>query len=134
MFILDTMVVSEGFKLRPSPTVVPWLNRTEPASLFVSVLTFGEIEAGIEKKRRSDGAFDRLEEWLEGTRIRYEDRTLPITTSIAMRWGRLHMSLQRKDPDLLIAATALEHDLAVVTRNVRHFEPTGVKLLNPYEA
>lgn len=128
------MVISEGFKSRPSPEVTRWMNARKSTDLFVSVLTFGEIEAGIEKKRQNDEAFDRLETWLLETRAKYDTRALPITTAVALRWGRLSTSLKRRDLDLLIAATALEHDLTVATRNVRHFEPTGVKLCNPYEA
>lgn len=78
-------------------------------------------------------AFQRLSDWAIETRREFRDRTLAVTIDVAMRWGELYMRLKRRDTDLLIAATALEHDLTVVTRNIRHFEPTGVKLFNPYE-
>ena len=134
MFLLDTMVISEGFRIRPVPSVVRWLRSVDSAHLFVSVVTFGEIEAGIEKQRRADAAFRPIENWLDETRILYETRTLPITTAVAMCWGRMVTQLHRRDMDVFIAATALEHDLTVVTRNTRQFEPTGAKLLNPYES
>ena len=103
--------------------------------MFVSALTFGEIAAGLEKQRSAKTvAFSRLSAWLDETRRVYETQTLAISVEIALRWGVMSMQLRRRDMDLLIAATALEHDLTVVTRNVRHFEPTGAKLLNPYES
>ncbi|KAB0676429.1 type II toxin-antitoxin system VapC family toxin [Aureimonas leprariae] len=135
MFLLDTMVFSENFKTRPNPDVVDWLRQTGGGPLRVSVLTFGEVAAGVEKQRSRDvRAFQRLSDWLDRTRRDYERRTLPFSTEIALRWGALSMQLKRRDLDLFIAATALEHDLTVVTRNVRHFAPTGAKLFNPYEA
>jgi predicted nucleic acid-binding protein len=66
-------------------------------------------------------------------RALYEERTLPVTVEVALRRGSLYTRLGRRDMDLLIAATALEHDLTIVTRNIRHFKPTGAKLPNPYE-
>lgn len=134
MLLLDTMIVPESFKARPEANVVGWLKSHDPVHLYVSVITFGEISAGIEKQRLSNvDAFQRLSDWAIETRREFRDRTLAVTTDVAMRWGELYMRLRRRDTDLLIAATALEHDLTVVTRNIRHFEPTGVKLFNPYE-
>lgn len=134
MHLLDTMVLSENFKRHPHPPVVEWLRSADQASLFVSVITFGEIAIGIEKKRLADEVFfGKLTDWLDETRRDFEPRTLPITTVVAMRWGTLAMQLRRRDTDILIAATALEHDLTIVTRNIRHFAPTGAKLFNPYE-
>jgi predicted nucleic acid-binding protein len=72
-------------------------------------------------------------EWLEGILTDYSERILPITTSTMRVWGPLTYDLRNTNPDLLIAATALEHNLTVVTRNIRHFEPTGAKLFSPYE-
>lgn len=129
------MVLSERGKRRPDEHVGRWFRTVGDDQLLTSVIVFGEIAAGIAKKRATDPAFaDRLAEWSEATRLEFLDRTLPVTTAVALRWGELSIVLKRRDLDLLIAATALEHDLTVVTRNVRHFEPTGVKLLNPYEA
>lgn len=132
-YLLDTMVVSEGFKKSPTLSVVTWLNQENPASLAVSVITFGEIAAGVEKQRLNDPvAFRRIDAWLQLTQAEFHDRTLPVTAPVAIHWGALYQRLRRRDTDLLIAATALEHDLTLVTRNVRHFEPTGVRLFNPY--
>jgi toxin FitB len=132
MYLLDTMVVSEQRKRTPESSVLAWLGAVDVASLYVSSITFGEIAAGLEKKGIDPVFRDRLKDWLLETRRHFRHRTLDITTDIAVRWGRMYMRLRRSDMDLLIAATALEHDLILVTRNVRHFEPTGVKLLNPY--
>lgn len=135
MFLLDTMVLSELGKRNPTPLVVAWLDRTPVENLYASVVSFGEIAMGIEMKRASDPVFcDRLDQWSSEARLTFMERTMPITTDVALRWGSLAMRLRRRDMDLLIAATALEHDLTVVTRNTKHFEPTGAKLLNPYES
>lgn len=85
------------------------------------------------RRRTVDPRFaDWLEEWSRAVRKRYADRTLPVTLAIAMRWGELCTVLKRRDVDLLIAATALEHGLTVATRNVRHFQATEVSFVNPY--
>jgi toxin FitB len=134
-YLLDTMVVSERGKRRPVERVTMWLDDSGRDVAFVSVVTFGEIAAGIAMKRQSDPVFAAsLERWATGTRLDLGERILPVTMAVALRWGELMARLQRRDLDLLIAATAIEHDLVVATRNVRHFEPTGAKLFNPYEA
>lgn len=133
MYLLDTMVVSEMRRPEPNRGVVQWIEDADWDGLFVSVLTFGEIAAGLEKGGIDPVFRDRLALWLDETCLAFSDRTLAVTTAIALRWGAMYMRLKRRDMDLLIAATALEHDLILVTRNVRHFEPTGVKLLNPYQ-
>ncbi|MBE7186624.1 MAG: type II toxin-antitoxin system VapC family toxin [Methylobacterium mesophilicum] len=135
MFLLDTMVLSEAGKRRSNAAVVQWMDDHDADGLYVSTITFGEIFDGIERKRKLDPVFaTRLDRWAADTRYEYRERTFPVTTEIALRWGALSAALGRRDLDLFIAATALEHDLTVVTRNVRHFEPTGAKLFNPYEA
>lgn len=134
MFLLDTMIVSENFKRQPDPNVVEWFQSTSPERLLVSVITFGEIAAGVEKLRQGNTATsERLQAWLAGIRADYANRTIGISADVAIRWGGLYVRLKRRDTDLLFAATALEHDLTLVTRNVRHFESTGVRLLNPYQ-
>ena len=134
MFLLDTMVISETGKRTPDPRIQSWIEATNQDLLYLSVISLGEIAAGIEAKRLSDPLFSRrLDQWSTDLRNDFRKRTFSITTEIALRWGRLIVLLKRRDMDLLIAATALEHDLTVVTRNIRHFEPTGAKLLNPYE-
>ena len=135
MTLLDTVVLSELRKQNPSKKVLAWL-RTQPAEqLFISVVSLGEIERGIVKVQKTDAAFAvGLALWLEDTVLLYGDHILPVTAPIARRWGRLSAELGHEGADLLIVATALEHGLTVATRNVRHFKPSGVKVVNPFAA
>lgn len=133
MFLLDTVIVSELCKHTPNAGVASWALAQPDASLFLSVVTLGEIERGIEKQRRDDTAFaNALEIWLEGLARAYADRILPITPAIARRWGRLSARIGHDGADVLIAATAQVHGLTVVTRNIGHFQPTGVRVVNPF--
>lgn len=132
MFLIDTVVLSELRKANPDSNVMGWFEGHDD-DLYLSVVTVGEIERGIGKQRRDDPRFAaRLEEWLDQVLISYGDHILPVNIGIARRWGRLTDALGRGDADVLIAATAIEHGLTVVTRNLRHFEGTGAVALNPY--
>jgi toxin FitB len=134
-YLLDTMVLSEAIKRRPEPRVIAWLERVASADAFVSALSIGEIERGIAQARRTSGPFaDQLMAWLGQILTVYGDRILVVDVAVARRWGCLCEAIGHAGTDLLIAATALEHGLTVVTRNRRHFEPTQVAILNPYEA
>lgn len=135
MFLLDTVVLSELRKppRRRSRNVVRWIGTVSSQDLFVSVVTIGEIERGIERQRKSDPRFaGDLEAWLDVVLRAYGDRVLPITVAVARRWGRLSQRIGNKGLDLAIAATALEHGLAVATRNVADFAPTGVAVVDPF--
>ena len=93
----------------------------------------GEIERGIFRQRKRDPSFaQELARWLDRALAWYEDRVLAVDIPTARRWGQLSGALGHDSADLVIAATALEHGLTVVTRNARHFESTGVALLNPF--
>ncbi|HWG06531.1 MAG TPA: type II toxin-antitoxin system VapC family toxin [Beijerinckiaceae bacterium] len=132
MYLLDTNVLSALRRSRDR-TVHAWTNRVPPSDLFVSVVTIGEIELGIEFQRKRNADFAReLEGWLDIILGVYGERILPMTVGIARRWGRLAVQTGNKGLDLAIAATALEHGLTIVTRNVSHFEPTGVTVFNPF--
>ena len=102
------------------------------ADLHLSVVTVGEIERGITQQQRNNPPFAQdLAHWLDRVLGWYGDRILPVDSATARRWGRLSAIHGHDSADLLIAATALEHGLTVVTRNVRHFEPTGVPVVDP---
>lgn len=131
MFLLDTVVISELRKARRDPGVVAWISAAEPGSLYLSVVTVAEIERGIERARPRDAGFaEARSDWRDGLLRLYVEHLLPVTVSIARRCGRLSAALGHDGADLMIAATALDHGLTVVTRNVRDYRPTGVALLN----
>ena len=110
-----------------------WINSVAPTTLFFSAVTIAEIERGIERERSIDPKFAaELASWLDVTLRAYGERILPLTVAIARRWGRLAAQIGNRELDLAIAATALEHGLTLVTRNVSHFTPTGVATLNPF--
>ena len=129
--LLDTVIVSELRRARPDPGVTRWMSKQADDQLYLSIVTLGEVERGIEKRRADDPEFAAtLAAWLENLARLYADRILPVTPAIARRWGRLSAQLGHDCADLLIAATALTHGLAVVTRNTKHFEPAGVAVVN----
>ena len=129
------MVLSEARKRRANPGVMGWLRAKDADTLFVSAVTIGEIERGIARQRTLDPGFaEALASWLERLIEDYEDRILPVDARVARRWGQLAARVGHHGADLLIAATALEHGLIVVTRNVRHFAPTGVPAEDPFSA
>ena len=131
MILLDTMVVSELHKSRPSSRVMAWAGRYSEDEFFISVITIGEIERGIAGTR--DAAFRaELARWLDGLMRRYADRMLDVTAPIARRWGEWTAGLGHEGVDLLIAATADVHGLIIATRNVRHFKATGVATIDPF--
>jgi predicted nucleic acid-binding protein len=133
MFLLDTVIISELRKRQADKGVLGWVSVQQESQLFLSVVTLGEIERGIEKRRKADPVFaDELAAWLESLVHLYADRILPVTPRVARRWGRLSAQIGHESADLLIAATALTYGLTVVTRNTAHFEPTGVGLINPF--
>lgn len=133
MFLLDTVVLSELRKRQRDPGVVAWVQSVASTDLFLSAVTVGEIELGIEKQKSTNPTFaNELGGWLELTLRAYGDRILPLDVGVARRWGRLAARLGNKGLDLAIAATALEHGLTVATRNLAHFDPTGVATFNPF--
>ena len=133
MILLDTMVLSELRKVRPNTRVVSYLKSQAPDAVFVSAMTIGEIEAGIEKQRGATPEFAaELAQWLVLMELQFAHAILPATPAIAKLWGRLCVQTGNKGIDNLIAATALCHNLTVVTRNVADFEPTGVRVLDPF--
>ena len=133
MFLIDTMVLSELRLRQRDPGVVAWISGQRPEDCFLSVVSIGEIERGIARKRISDAGFaQQLAGWLDQLLRLYGDRLLPVDVGVARRWGQLSAAIGHEGADMLIAATALERGLTVVTRNLRHFEPTGVAIINPW--
>lgn len=130
-YVLDTNVVSAARK--HSEPVARWLAGKSPGDLFISVLTLGEIARGAELKRRKDPlAAGYIDAWLEKTRRAFAARTLPVTEAIAEEWGRLSALRTRGDVDGLIAATAIVHGCAVVTRNVADFADLELDVIDPW--
>jgi len=139
-FLIDTNVLSE-FNRRGEPDrrVRQWLEAADTDSLYASVLTFGEIRFGVEllpaSKRRT-----QLQQWLDRDLPEwFEGRILPVGRAIANRWGLLWAQAQMNGRpvsvvDGLLAATALEHSLTMVSRNVRDFAAVGLAVVNPWEA
>lgn len=133
-FLMDTNVVSElRKKQRANAGVQQWFAQTPGNSIYLSVLTIGELRQGVEKIRRKDNiTAESLEKWLKGVESLMVGRILPVTQTIAERWGYLNVPDALPVIDGLLAATALEHDLILVTRNVRDVKRSGVRLLNPF--
>jgi len=137
-FLLDTNCISELVRRRPAPRVLDWMEAADENLLYLSVLTLGEIRKGSaalhQGKQRT-----RLETWLElELRARFAERILPIDAAIADRWGVIAADARQSGKALsvidgLLAATALHHNLTVVSRNASDFRVTPVAVLNPWE-
>lgn len=134
MFLLDTNVVSELRRSKPQGAVVAWLEAAPAEALFLSAVTLAEIQRGIELTRdRDTSKATEIERWLDAVAATWS--VLPLTGPICRRWARLqHHKPREAIEDLLIAATALEQDLVVVTRNVKDYQGLGVRWLNPFES
>jgi tRNA(fMet)-specific endonuclease VapC len=138
-YLLDTNVISELVAPQPNVNVVRWIESIAPESVFLSVITVGELRRGIEKLRDSRRK-SKLSEWLSADlMVRFADHLLPIDVKVALTWGEVVALAEKQGKpipaiDSLIAATAVSGGLTLVTRNVQDFRATGVSLLNPWEA
>lgn len=137
MYLLDTNVISELQKARSDPNVVSWIAHVPADGLYLSVITVGEIAKGIAKQRRAGtepatSRADALQAWLEGLLAGYSNRIIQVDVAIATRWGRLCDAHPEFPTDMLLAATAMDHGLTVATRNINHFRPAGVPVVNPF--
>lgn len=137
-YLLDTCVVSELSRPRPDPGIVAWMSEADVASLHLSAITIGEVRRGALRlpvgKRRTS-----LSDWSEKLRRSFSGRVLPIDESVALRWAEIAARAEQSGrpgsfADGLIAATALDRGLTLVTRNMTDFDPFGVSLLNPWTA
>lgn len=137
MYLLDTNVISEIRKAKSGKAdkkVLNWANSVSSSQLFISAISVLELEMGvlqIERKDPSQGAI--LRTWLESNVLpTFAERTLVVDTAVAQQCAKLHIPDPRSDRDALIAATALTHDMTVITRNIKDFEATGAHLFNPW--
>ena len=137
-YLIDTNVLSELRRKKPDPKVVNWLSQRPPSQLYVSVLTLGEIRKGIEQLGMTDVTRKAaLLDWLEMELPRYfGQRLLGIDANVAETWGKLVAKAGRPLPaiDSLLAATAITHQLVVVTRNTKDFSDMEVDVLDPWQA
>lgn len=132
-YLLDTNIISETRKLRPDSRVSAFLESTDSASLFLSVLTIGELRKGVAARRRTDAVTaDRLAAWVDGIETMFADRVLPVDVAAARLWGELAADRSLPVVDTLLAATAISRGLILVTRNIRDVAATGVQLLDPW--
>ncbi len=132
MYLLDTNIVSELRKPRPQAAVISWLEGVDDSDLHISVVTLGEIQAGIELTREQDAAkAAEIEAWADQVAAAYN--VLPMDAATFRQWAKLmHRQSDTVYEDAMIAATALVHKLTVVTRNVGDFKRFGVPMLNPF--
>ena len=136
-FLLDTNVISELIKPKPEPKVTTWIDGTDEELLFLSVLTLGEIRKGIVLLTRS-ARRTSLEAWLsKELPLRFSNRILSVDQEVADRWGHLSGLTSARGVhvgviDGLLAATAMQHNLTLVTRDTRDVTATGVTLFNPW--
>jgi predicted nucleic acid-binding protein len=137
-YLLDTNVISELMKPRPARSVAAWILETPEELLHLSVITIGEIRKGIDLLSEDEPKRGALQSWLDhDLRVRFAGRLLPFDEWVAERWGQIEANARRQRVtlptiDAQLAATALQHGLTFVTRNVADVRSTGVSLFNPW--
>lgn len=133
-YLVDTNVLSEYRKgTKADRGVRSWFELTQDDAIFVSVLTLGELRRGAELKRRRDPAAGRaIDEWLARLTLLFGDRIVDVDRDVSDAWGRLGAARPVPAVDGLLAATALTHELTLVTRNTDDFDGLGLELLNPF--
>ncbi len=138
-YLLDTCVISELVAKQPNANVLKWIDAVDPDGVYLSVITIGEITKGFEKLPNSRRK-QELSDWLENELlIRFQENLIELDVSILIRWGKLNAQLESRGEtvpaiDSLIAASALECNLTLVTRNVSDFEGTGVEIFDPWKS
>jgi toxin FitB len=136
-YLLDTNILSETRRRDPNPGVLAFLTRTDPTTMYLSVLTLGELRKGVAHRLRTDPAnptiAHNLAAWVDGLEFGYADRILPIDAPAARLWGELSAQRPRPVIDTLLAATALTHSFTLVTRNTTDVaDIRNLGLLNPF--
>ena len=136
-FLLDTCVLSEALSKKPNPRVLDFIDGLDPDDVYLSVITIGELFKGIEKLPNSRRK-NELHEWFnEELLAQYDGKILPLDAGVLMTWGTLVARLEAEGYtmpaiDSLIAATAITHELVLITRNVGDFEKSGIEIVNPW--
>ena len=133
-YLIDTNVISELTRAKPAAAVTAWFEEVADEALHLSVLTVGELRRGVERLPRG-ARKEKLRHWLEqDLAVWFGDRLLPIDSAVADLWGRMQAAADRTLPaiDSLLAATALRHQLRLVTRNIEDFEIEGLETVNPW--
>ena len=136
-YLLDTCVISELVRPKPEPKVLAWMSECREDQLYISVLTLGEIQKGI-SKLRDVARKDKLQHWLDRDLThRFHHRIVSISTEVSLTWGIMQGEAESEgivipSIDGLIGATAIAHNLNVVTRNEKDLRPTGAKVINPW--
>ena len=137
-YLIDTCVISELVKTKPDLRVAQWIRSQDEESLFLSVITIGEIQKGISKLPDGRKKKQQLQNWLNNElQERFKDRILEITIEIARVWGQVLGACEKKGVtlpaiDSLIASQGIFHKMTIVTRNVSDMKPSGVQLFNPW--
>lgn len=138
-YLLDTCVISELIRENPEPKVLNWVTEIPETSLYLSVLTFGEIHKGIEKLPESKKK-DTLHKWVNSDlTVRFKGRIIDLNLDVAAKWGQIQGLAEKSGKpmpliDGLISATAITYDLIVVTQNTKDMEGSGVSLINPWKS
>jgi predicted nucleic acid-binding protein len=133
MYLLDTQILTELRKRERDAGLAAWLSGKSDGDLFVSVISVGELTKEIAQLDMKDRAFaGTLGHWLEKLLLVHGERVLPVDISVAKRWGDLTARAHSSDADILLAATAIENGLSIVTRDEKRFAWTGAKVMNPW--
>ncbi|HUZ96719.1 MAG TPA: type II toxin-antitoxin system VapC family toxin [Edaphobacter sp.] len=133
-YLLDTNILSETRKKQADERVISFLSSTEPSTLYISVLTLGELRKGVALKKRSDkDAAKKIAAWVDGLEFSFSDRILGIDAATASLWGELSAQRPRPVIDTLLAATAIVHELTLVTRNTGDVRDIDLRLLDPWK-
>lgn len=132
-YLLDTNILSETRKKQADEKVVAFLTSADPSSIYISILTLGELRKGVAQKRRTDPATAAaLAAWVDGLEFGFANHILAVDTATAKVWGELSAQRPRPVIDTLLAATAIVHELTFVTRNTSDVEDIDMTLLNPF--
>jgi toxin FitB len=133
-YLLDTTVLSETRRRQADEQVISFLSEADPSTIYISVLTLGELRKGVARKSQTDPeSAKRIGSWVEGLERSFSERILGIDSAIARLWGELSAQRPRPVVDTLLAATAVVHELTLVTRNVSDMHDIPVNVLDPWK-